>query len=555
MDHAEDRRGQVVRARNASAGPFYRCPVCRAEVFLRSGNYNVRHFAHKSGQGRPECEHFHPSDYVRGPSSYPARYGDDTDGPPIPPLALSIELDPVPEARLKGLRNWQLALTVPKAPDTHGSITIDCGSGSPRTITLTKLSLGPQTYPASVEAADFGQIWISPDVRPRYRAAIEQRIPGLDRTLVNVFVHTKQKQKPLANSLAWGGSYYLLWHTALALDIPQSLPSSSLATRGDWACSLVALPDEDDEDVRRWIEDTCHLTIARTRRSWALIHPPVIDLDSLGSLSVSSTTHLLFAVYSPHDQSTEEDTLTCYVGSASDSVANSAGTHFFEVRHDSNSNAPVALTWDGFALPDIAKAEYENLRDAFGVAFTFRSRAGAERYDAFLHQSNFGQLLRRVRGMELDISAVLPPLGTNGRFLSRLETGSDWSMMTPEVDLNSQDAGKHDTVRQINALLQDASLDICIDFGAFGTCYLARSIPEPRDSLTVRIPQTVRTRIIWFCTVARSYAAARKRPSEILTDEALVRHFQKIATPASLIAHRRLLEREIEIATTRGRRP
>jgi hypothetical protein len=477
------------------------------------------------------------------------------DGPPIPPLALSIELDPVPEARLKGLRNWKLALTVPKAPDTHGSITIDCGSGSHRTITLAKLSLEPQTYPASVEAADFGQIWISPDVRPRYRAAVEQRIPGLERTLVNVFAHTKQKQKPLANSLAWGGSYYLIWSTALALDIPQSLPSSPLAKRGEWACSLVALPDEDDESVRRWIEETCHLTIARTSRSWALIHPPVTDFDSLGSLSVSSTTHLLFAVLSPYDQSTEGDTLTCSVGSASASIANSAGTHFFEVRHDSNSNAPLALTWDGFALPEIAKAEPENLRESFGVAFTFRSRTGAERYEAFLHQSSFEQLLRRVRGMELDISAVLPPPGTQGQFLSRREIGSDWSTMTSEVDLNSQDAGKHHFVPQINALLQDTSLDICIDFGAFGTCYLARSMAEPPDGVTVRIPQTVRTRIIWFCAVARSYAAARKRPFEVLSDEALLRHFQKIATPASMIAHRRLLEREIEIATSRGGRP
>lgn len=553
MDHAEDRRGKVIRARNAAPGPFYHCPVCRAEVFLRSGKYNVRHFAHKAGQGRPECEYFHPSDYVRGPS-YLARYGEDLDGPPIPPLALSIELDPVPEARLKGRRNWKLALTVPKAPDTHGSITIDCGSGSLRTITLTKLSLGPQTYPASIEAVDFGQIWVSPDVRPRYRAAIEQRIPGLDRTLVNVFAHTKQIQKPLANSLAWGGSYYLIWKTALAFDIPQSLLSSPLATRGEWACSLVALPDEEDEAVRRWIEETCHLTIARTRRSWALIHPPVTDLDSLGSLSVSSTTHLLFAVHSPPDQSTEGETLTCSVGSATASVASPAGIHFFEVRHDSNSNPPVALTWDGFALPEIAKAGSETLRNSFGVVFTFRSRMGAERYEAFLHQSNFERLLRRTREMELDISAVLPPPGMNGRFLSRKEPGSDWSTITPEGDLNGLDVGNRYSVGQINALLHDTSLDICIDFGAFGTCYLARSLPELREGPTVRIPPTVRTRIIWFCSVARSYAAAGSHSFDVLSDEALLRHFQKIATPVTLIAHRRLLEREIGIAPTRGGR-
>src|SRR5260370_36511043 len=122
--------------------------------------------------------------------------------------------------------------------------------------------------------------------------------------------------------------------------------------------------------------------------------------------------------------------------------------------------------------------------------------------------------------MELDISAVFPPPGINGQFLSRRETGSDWSTMPPGVDVTSQDAGTNHSIREINALLQDTSLDICIDYGAFGTCYLARSLPEPPDSVTVRIPQTVRTRIIWFCTVARSYAAARKRPFEIVNDEA-----------------------------------
>jgi hypothetical protein len=476
------------------------------------------------------------------------------DGPSIPPLALSIELDPAPESRLKDFRNWQLALTVPKAPDTHGSISIDCGLGAPRTISLTKLSLGPQTYPASVEAADFGQVWISPEVRPRYRASIEPRIPGLDRTLVNVFVHTKEKQKPLANSLAWGGSYYLVWHESLALNIPQSVSSSPLAKRGDWACYLVALPDEDDEDIRHWIERTCCLTISRTRRSWALIHPPFTDLDSLGSRSVSSTTNLLLAVHSPHDPTIDSGTLTCSVGSTSDSVANIAGTHFFEIHHDNNSNTPVALTWDDFALHEITKADAQNFRDSLGVGFVFRSRIGTERHEAFLHQIHFEQLLQRVRGLELDIFAITLPHGTHGRLRSRMSAGSDWRTITLPADPNIQEASKSDLIREINAVLQDASLDISFDFGAFGGCYLARSIHEAHDSLSQRIHHSVRDRIIWFCIAAQSYHTVQRRPFAALDDGALLRHFEHVPTPTSLIAHRRHLDRLLDDAKYRGTR-
>lgn len=547
MDHAEDRRGHIVKARNASPGPFYRCPVCRAEVFLRSGKYNARHFAHKAGQGRAECEYFHPSDYVRGPWPSPSRYDDELDGPPVPPLALGIELDPVPESRLKGLRNWQLALTVPKAPDTHGSISIDCGTGAPRQISLTKLSLGPQTYPASVDATDFGQVWMSPEVRRRYRTAIEQRIPGLDRDIVNIFTHTKQKQKPLANSLTWGGSYYLIWRTALAVEIPKSLLSSPLANRGEWACSFVALPEEDDEGVRLWIEEVSRLTITRSRRSWAVIHPPVLDIDSLGRLSVSSSTGLLFASYSPHDQATEETAITCSVGNSTASIPSKSGNHFFEVRHDSRSDAPLALSWDGFALPEFAKAEPPDAIDSFGAAFTFRSRFGAERSNALLHQVQFDQLLSRVRRLELDVVVISLPPGANGLFKCRKELGWDWQTTT--LSSGSDISG---VIPQINASLQDASLDVCFDFGAFGACYLPRASREVRG-LDMRIPQSVRDKIVWFCITAKSYPASEKRPFGTLDDEALLRHLARVATPMSLIAHRRHLDRLIETATS-GRR-
>lgn len=252
MDYAKDGRGKYVTASEAAAGLFYRCPECRADVFLKSGKWNRTHFAHRPGQGTAKCELFHPSNYLSGPSP---RHDFDADpnAPPILPISLSIELDPTPQSRLNGNRDWKLALTVPKAPDTHGSVRIDCGTGTPRLISLTKLALDAQTYPASLSAEDFGATWISPEVNPRYKIAIEHRIPGLNRLFVNAFVNSKQKQKPLATSLTWGGTYYLISHDSLPIEIPTSLPNSQLAKRDNWVCSIVTLPDDEDDDIRRWI--------------------------------------------------------------------------------------------------------------------------------------------------------------------------------------------------------------------------------------------------------------------------------------------------------------
>jgi hypothetical protein len=57
------------------------------------------------------------------------------DRPPLPPLALSIELEPEILVRGSRLRQWGLRLTIPKSDDAHGSFTINCGRLAPLTTT------------------------------------------------------------------------------------------------------------------------------------------------------------------------------------------------------------------------------------------------------------------------------------------------------------------------------------------------------------------------------------------------------------------------------------
>src|SRR5687768_3970782 len=106
---AERRGGAIVKADVAKTWGEYRCPTCKAEVFLRSGQQRANHFAHMPGQGKPDCGFFHYAvDLGRAPPTSATR----SQSRHVDPLSLSIELDSEPQKR--GLRKWRLRLTVPR---------------------------------------------------------------------------------------------------------------------------------------------------------------------------------------------------------------------------------------------------------------------------------------------------------------------------------------------------------------------------------------------------------------------------------------------------------
>ena len=540
MHYAKDGRGRLITAYEAAAGLYYRCPECRADVSLKFGKKNAAHFAHRRGQGKPECDLFHPSNYVSGLSPF-RDFDADAGAPPIPPLLLSIELDPTPQSRLADKRDWKLALTVPKAPDTRGLVRIDCGAGTPRLIALSKLALDAQTYPASLDAEDFGAIWVSPEVHPRYKAAIEHRVDGLNRQTANIFVNSKQKQKALAHSLTWGGSYYLVWHDNFPIQIPSSLASSELAKRGDWSCSLVTLPDEEDADIRRWIDEICDLPIVQPRRHWAVVYPPAINIDSLGHISVASNRQLLLAIFAPSHQDEEQGSLVATVGRSTATAPTRHGNQFFAIEHDAKSGAIVTVAWDRLALPEITQIAADDALSSLGCAFAFRSRSGAERYGCFLHQAQIEPLLQAVRRSELDVSTVSFPAGCTGVFKWRRKLGDEWqtTLLSADRQENRYEINEN-TVKQVNSILQDASFDVLFDFGALGSRYIEGREHRAAAKSQARLPSAVRERLLWFCVTARSYPRGVQLTA--LADQALLHHFKSVATPPFLIAHRRHLD-------------
>lgn len=554
MYHAKERKsGRVVAAHNASAWGSYTCPVCKANVSLRSGDYRTAHFAHKPGQAKPECELFHTSDELRHVWRLsPEAQADE--GPPIEPLRLSIELEPEYDSR-RGPRKWVLRLTVPKSDDEHGIVSIDCGGGDLKKIALTKLALGAQTYLADPAAQDFVANWVSPEVRPRYRSAVEHRIPGLDHRTANLFSATGQKLKPQSSTLCWSQSYYFVWRADRPLIFPLSLLRHDLAVNRGWACSLIALPDKADPEIAAWLEQTCELPILRAKREWSMIYPAPYAVDDDGSLLVSSISLLLLATKAAEPHDTQAGDIACVVGQSSASASvPGQGRQFLEIAMTEGAQPkPVHLTWGGTPLATLITESYQDTASVPAIHLEFDVHNEIKKIDAHLHCASCQPLLGKVRTSELHLSKVRAYPALRGQFRWRRADQFKWQ----SEDLSFSDSGVHppgtelslpaQVVERINALLQDRSLDVDFDFGAFGQ-FWSLAGPETKERpAAVRIQRDLRARIEWLCKASGALVTAHRSPLGKLDDEALLLHFSDVSVPASLMAHRRAIERELRL--------
>jgi len=550
----EHRTGKIVTPAKASPYGTYRCPTCKAAVFLRAGNIYVAHFAHMPGQGKPECDEFHPSEDLRPVwpiNSY------EPQGPAIDPLKLSIELEPEYDSR-RGPRKWLLRLTVPKSHDEHGEISIDLGGGDTRKVSLANLSLGARTYRAHPAAPDFGAIWISPDVRQPYRAAVEQRIPGLSTHTASVFSATSQKQKPLCGLLKWGESYYFVWPAHRPIAFPASIPNHVFAENLGWSCSLVTLPDKADPGIAAWLQQTCDLPIARAKREWAMVYPPPYAIDDDGNLQTSSTARLLFAI-KPIDDVGENDGDVAALSGQHSAATKLTGPnrHLVEVLVPEQSPPkPVYLTWDGTPLAAFIAKPYPDPAPEPAVVLEFGE--GASKSVAPLHLASCRTLLTQVRLSKLHLSAMRAYHALGGQLRWRPAGQIDWQseeLTPPDASARATFASTFLTsqkVERINTVLQDQSAEVALEFGAFGS-FSAQAIPTAgARRAAVRIRRDLRERLEWLCKASGAFVTADRLAVSLLDDDALVRHFSRLSVPVGLSAHRRALERALEETARRS---
>lgn len=546
MYYAKERRsGHIVHADKASQWGDYRCPTCNVEVFLRSGDYRAAHFAHKAGQGKPECDEFHPS-YSLGYSwTTPESY----QGPPVDPLLLSIELEPDYDAR-RGPRKWGLRLTVAKSPDDHGTVQIDCGGGDIRKIVLSKLVLGAQTYPADLSAPDFGANWVSPDVRPPYKEALEHRIPGLSKRVANVFVAAgRAKQKTQIDVLRWGDSYYFVWSGEQQITFPAAISVHALADNYGWRCSLIGLPDKADPEIEAWLTETCDLPLVRARREWAFLYPPAYAVDDDGTLQVPSASQLFIAIQPVDDQAENDSVVNCDAGSHSASATlKGLRRHLFEISvSDQTARSLVLLRWDETYLATVRAKPYSDTTAEPVVALRFDGEESAS--GVALHRAACRELLeevRRGRRRILEISGH--PLLT-GRFRWQPANAFDWQILGiafQSVTTAGTAVVDGQSLQRIEEILRDRSAEVELDFGPYGSFHSAPCAPNVTTIDEFSLGRGLRARIEWLCKSSGAYAAPRG-PLEALDDSALLRFFSELAVPVALLGHRRAIEHELRM--------
>ena len=555
MHFAKERRGseRLVRASDAFPGRYYTCPTCFAEVFLRRGRWRVAHFAHRSGQGKPDCENFHPSDDVTysWPGYGTSSAGTSTNQPPEP-LILSLELQPESTMRGKKLRAWELRLTIPKSEDGRGQITIDCGAGSNRTISLSKLSLGVQTYNVDVNAEDFGAIWVSPEVRPEYKAVVEDRTPELDREQATLFASSTSRLKPRVDRGSWGSSYYLVWHTAHDIGLPRSLVAQPLAPAGQWNCAFITLPDDEDIDIKMWVQEVTAVAISSQRRVFGVLYPPPCGLDILGRLILPAGEPLIVGLRQTEAEAETAITFRATAANASTQVSlEGAGRHLVHIEQDS-SRAQIALRLNETALPLLLPSSISDANVFPHVRLVAREMSNRGRTEASLGSQEGSVLLENVRRGHAEVFECTMPSGVKGAIRWKRANDIAWSsapLGRPD-DQATIFAGP-DELTQLNKTLQDRRCEMEIDFGPFG---IFRALPDKRTQKAsdLALPRTMRNRIRWLAGASFSLADNRGVPFHRLSNAELVQLVSQMRVKPQLGAHHRAVVAELRRLSSRS---
>lgn len=542
MYFATDRRSrEIVPAHKANAWRDYFCPTCKAGVFLRDGKRRDKHFAHMPRQGKPECENFHPSnEFIHSWQNNTAVVA----GPSVDLLRLSIELEP-DHVSGRGPRSWRLCLTVPKSHDGRGKISIDLGGGDVRPITLAKLSLGAQTYTVDPTAAEFGAKWVSPEVHPEYKSAVEERATGLDYDAINVFSSSRQKLKPLANAFCWGESYYFVWRAKIPLAFPPGLVSHALAEHLGWSCALAVLPHAPDSELATWLTTNCNLPIIRSKREWAIVYPPPYAFDDNGSLEIPSTAEVVLALKSIGSQPAGE--LSCAAGLATVSVQLADATHHIAELTDPKGagHKTVHFAWDGAHVVTLVTKPYPETSIEPAVALEFES--DGIQVSAALHHARARHLFSRTRNAKARLTAIYVHPALHGELRHRRPDALDWTSealtaTTPNFSNLRQAPVSADLIERINLTLQNTSLDVELDFGAFGRFFSSGLGNNQIQVGTFRMQRELRARVEWLCKASGAFVTRQRQPIGILGDEALIQHFYQLAVPAGLLPHKCALE-------------
>jgi hypothetical protein len=404
-------------------------------------------------------------------------------------------------------------------------------------------------------------VWISPEVRPRFRAAIEGRIQGLDRERINVFAAGAQKYKPLSGHLSWGEAYYFVWRSEKRAALPRSLFTRRLANRGAWSCAMVTLPGEADSVLETWLRQSCGLSVSKERRRWAIVYPVAYDVDINGQIVIPPTNSLIIGTEAIEDSGGSASKLDFSVSDAHTSVPTlDRGQQIIEIKADgSHRAAAVRLSWNGDALPAIVRHGPPTVAALPAVLVRCRPRNGGPPTELGLHEDACRRLLHAVRERAFDLQQITIPKGVRGSIKWRGSSTCEWQFLLLTHPETNSTAGiqalTHAQLIQVKHALQDTAIEMHLEFGAFGEFYAPCENLQRGVGSSVRLAPELRRRIIWLCKTVQLYPNGDSRKLEHLADADLIRHFSCASIPSPFIAHKRSIQSRLPDPKRRGRAP
>jgi hypothetical protein len=260
MRYAVDvRTGKEVEAssRLPYSDHFYRCPVCKARVFLRAGQWREPYFAHAQGEVEPDCELYFPGTYSGSfEPSRPRREVEDT----------AIE----PGLCISTTEPWGLSLRIPEIPAAElGKSSlfslvngyVDVFAGIQRVNRICAIDLKPGVGSAQVEVPPTSDNY---ELRPEgdwpqevefQRWSAKSRGLNSDGTLFRL-QHGEWVRLRERSAVEWGETLFMVAQR-------QSRPPMTcqpkplrydLGNETKWAAWQLELPDTSIKEVEDWLD-------------------------------------------------------------------------------------------------------------------------------------------------------------------------------------------------------------------------------------------------------------------------------------------------------------
>lgn len=282
MKYAIEDFRKIINANDAFRGRRYSCPYCEAGVFLREGYSRESHFAHNKGEGRPECEEYHPSEYTNIASNY--------DKPEVEDKPKEIGLS------FASTKPWSLLLRLPEIPNeelgqnslsTLINAYIEIYANNCLINKIDALSLKPGVVnflvdvpPANEWILNPGGKWPQDNIRNKWF----RKINGVNLKGSFFRLHKSEWIRLRNRSpIEWGES--LCFVADKLISIPQDCEVNKIGyvefSGYNWAAWYIKLPTKPTGKVDNWLKDRSHFAI---KPSWkSQIISPIYDIEFLNN--------------------------------------------------------------------------------------------------------------------------------------------------------------------------------------------------------------------------------------------------------------------------------